>query len=121
MFLFFEIALGQTDPIIISWKKSNGTGYKGITADVDKVQYSANYVYVHASSIPSYSIGPWTNNANIPVNMDATFRLTRNPTAASTKTATPMGHIGILINGVALYNPQDGFSYNNLGTFNIRF
>ena len=115
----FKFACCQTDPIITSWKKSNGTGYSGITADVDKVQYSANYVYVHTSGIPSYSIGPWANNPNTPKNMDATYKFTRNPTAASTKTATPMGHIGILINGVALYNPQDGYSYNNLGAFNI--
>ena len=104
------------NPLLKSWKKSNGTGYSGITADVDKVQYSANYVYVHTSGIPSYSIGPWPNNPNTPKNMNSTFRITLNPTVASTKTATPMGHIGILINGVALYNPQDGYSYNNLGT-----
>jgi len=115
IFFLFEFVYSQTDPIITSWKKSNGTGYSGITADVDKVQYSTSYVYVHTSGIPSYSIGPWTNNPNKPANMDATYKISRNPTVASTKTATPMGHMGVLINGVALYNPQDGYSYNNLG------
>ena len=113
--LFFEIVYCETDPIITSWKKSNGTGYNGITADVDKVQYTADYVYVHTSGIPSYSIGPWGPSPNIPTSWDATYTLPRKPTVPTTKMATPMGPIAVLINGVALFNPKDGFSFNDQG------
>ena len=82
-----ELIRAQTDPLIVNWKKSTGTGYGSITADIDLIQYSTNYVYVHTSGIPSYSIGPWYRNPNNPVNKDFTFKFPRNPQNASTQTA----------------------------------
>jgi hypothetical protein len=29
-----------------------------------------------------------------------------------------MGHIGLWINGVSIYNADDGYSYNNQGVWN---
>ena len=54
--LFFSIN-SQTEPILTSWKRSNGTGYNKIEADVTCIRYSSNYVYIQATGIPSYSIG----------------------------------------------------------------
>ena len=115
LIFLYEFAHYQADPILTSWKKSTGTGYAGITADVDKVEYTADYVSIHTSCIPSYSIGPWINGRNNASNIDATYKITRNPTVSTTKTATPNGAIGVLINGVALYNALDTFSYNDKG------
>ena len=36
----------------------------------------------------------------------------------STKTTVPMGHAGLLIDGVGWYNPSDAISYNSLGVWN---
>src|SRR6266496_3074593 len=35
------------------------------------------------------------------------------PAAAGTNTATPLGPIGVFLNGVPLFNPKDAMSYNN--------
>ena len=106
------------DPRITSWVKSTGLGYNNIVNNVDSVQYSNNYVYVHSNSIPSYSIGPWRANPNDASAINFYFKFPRNPTPAVNKVSTPLGHMGVLINGVALYNPSDAFSYNNQRIWN---
>ena len=103
------------EPVVTLWKQSTTSGYGGIRADVDKIQYSQYFVYIHTSGIPSYSIGPWQANPNIPKNMDATYKFPRYPQIAPTKTAVGLGHIGMFINGVAMFNADDAQSYNNQG------
>jgi hypothetical protein len=108
-------------PAVTSWIINPGseTGYGGFPSNVQSVHYTANDVYVTCSCIPGYDIGPWTPNPNLPANQNFCFRITRNPAAnGGTAVNTPMGHIGVLRNGVSLFNPKDGFSYNNLGVWN---
>jgi YHYH protein len=108
-------------PEITSWKinTSGQTGYAGILTNVQQVQYSNNNVYVSATCIPDYTIGPWTNNPNAPVNQNFVFKITRNPVQnTGTLVNTPMGHTGVWSNGVSVFNAKDGMSYNNLGVWN---
>lgn len=113
--------LAQWGPEITSWKinVTNNTGYAGILTNVQRVQYSANNVYVSATCIPDYTIGPWTANPNTPVNKNFTFKITRQPTQnTGTLVGTPLGHIGVWSNGVSIFNAKDGMSYNNAGVWN---
>lgn len=107
-----------TDPVITKWTKSTGTGYGGYLNNVNKIQYSNDYAYISTNSIPSYSIGPWPTNPNNAKGLSFTFKFTRKPTVVATKTKVPLGHIGLWINGVALYDGNDGMSYNNLKIWN---
>lgn len=110
----------QTAPEITAWKlnRTNATGYNGLPADVQRVQYSATAVYVNASGIPSYSIGPWQMNPNVPANRNYLFKIARNPQPkAGTKDSVGLGAIGVWVNGVPMYNADDGMSYNNNGTW----
>ncbi|MBS1516731.1 MAG: YHYH protein [Bacteroidetes bacterium] len=116
--LIFSIAVesrSQVTPEIYSWRQNtNGaTGYNGIPADVQQVFYSGNYVYVKCTGIPSYTIGPWTMNPNVPTNQNWTFRITRNPVSSPNPVSAGNGQIGVLVNGVVLYNSGDAMSYNN--------
>lgn len=106
----------QITPEIYSWilNTTNQTGYGGILSNVQQVQYSTNNVYVSATCVPSYSIGPWAGNPNVPANQNFVFKITRNPiknTGAPIYTA--FGHIGVWTNGVSIFNPKDAMSYNN--------
>ena len=103
-------------PAVTSWTRNVGgqTGYGGIIANVTLIRHSAGFVYPSASGIPSYPIGPWAGNPNTPVNQSFVFKITKTPTVATTPTATPLGIIGALINGVPFFNPLDAMSYNNL-------
>jgi hypothetical protein len=113
-------AQAQT-PEIYSWIRNTtgALGYNNIPSNVQSVYYTANDVYVSATCIPAYSIGPWTANPNIPVNKNFVFKITRNPSQnTGTSTATGLGHTGVWTNGVSIFNAKDGMSYNNAGVWN---
>ena len=102
-------------PEIYTWKQNlNGaTGYNNLPADVQQVFFSANYAYIKASGIPSYTIGPWNMNPNVPTNQSWGFKIARFPVPAVTFTAVGNGQVGVLKNGVAIFNYSDAMSYNN--------
>jgi hypothetical protein len=106
----------QLTPEITTWivNTTGATGYQNIPSNVQKVQYSNDYVYVSSTCIPGYDIGPWLGNPNIPSNQHFVFKITRHPPKNSgTPTQTPLGHTGIWSNGVSIYNASDAMSYNN--------
>lgn len=106
------------NPIITNWVKSTGTGYGGYQANIESIYYTSTNVFITANSIPSYSIGPWTGNPNVPKAQGFTFKFPLSPSPATAKMATMMGPNGMLTNGVAFYNAKDGFSYNNQSVWN---
>jgi hypothetical protein len=103
-------------PELASWKlnTTGATGYGGLPAEVQRVRYSNNYVYVNSSGIPDYSIGPWPGNPNTPANQNYVFKIPRFPVVNNgTRTATSLGSIAVWVNGVAVFNALDAHSYNN--------
>jgi len=118
---FFNFNFTNAQPELTSWiLNSNGkTGYNGISSNIQKLQYSANYIYISASCIPGYDIGPWTANPNKPSNQNFVFKITRKPVKNNnTPTKVGLGHVGIWSNGVSIYNASDGMSYNSAGVWN---
>lgn len=121
--LLFTVALHAqvTDPAITSWilNVNNTTGYSGLSANVQQVNYTSTDVYVTCTCIPGYDIGPWAGNPNTPANQNFCFKITRTPAEKTgTKTNTGLGHIGVWTNGVSIFNAKDAFSYNNGGIWN---
>ncbi|CAF0812471.1 unnamed protein product [Brachionus calyciflorus] len=112
-----KVVNGQVYPIITKWVKSNGTGYANAKTNVYKITYTSDYVYVSTNSIPTFSIGPWASNPNDAKGQSFTFRLPINPSYSSTKVEVPLGHIGLWLNGVSVYNADDGMTYNNKGVW----
>lgn len=108
-----------TDPMITSWTKSTGidTTYN-CGNNVHKISYSTGYVYIYSNSIPSYSIGPWSQNPNLPACKQYTFKIPRNTIVQPQKTNVQLGYIGVYVNGVLIYNADDGQTYNNEGIYN---
>lgn len=117
----------QTNPAITSWLQNNTTtGYyylsgnstpisNGILVNCQQVRYSTNWVYVNATGMPAYKVGPFTGdgNTNQAGNQNAIFKLPLNPTEnTGTKTPTSGGNIGIFINGVAMFDFRDGVAWN---------
>ena len=110
-----SVTNAQITPEIYSWKQNTTgvTGYNGIPADVQEVYFSANYSYVKCTGIPSYTIGPWAMNPNTPSNQNWVFKIARFPVPDPTPAIAGNGQIGVLINGVVLFNAGDAMSYNN--------
>jgi len=119
--LCLTCTFSQLTPEVTSWiiNTTGATGYNDIPSNVQLVQYADDNVYVSASCIPGYDIGPWNANPNTPANQNFVFKITRHPME---KTGTPvnvgLGHIGVWTNGVSIFNPKDGMSYNNQGVWN---
>jgi hypothetical protein len=88
-------------------------------AGVHEINYSSNWVYIKNTGLAPYVMGPW-NNPNLPKNQGTStnvYRFPRNPTVISNldttgRTLTGQGSIGFLVDGVAIYNTSDGFSYS---------
>lgn len=117
------------DAYVTSWL-NNTTGVKGkstdatinaavsqISANIQLERYTATNVYVKCTGIPDYNVGPFNGNPNVPANSNATFDILRNPQPAVTHTATGLGAIGVLVNGVEVFNMSDSFSYQNQGVW----
>ena len=84
------------------------------SADVLQVCYDNDYVYIRTNGLPSYLMGPWEMNPNVPAAIEATYRIPRNPVEETgTKELQPaVGSLGVSINGVKIYGAGDARSYN---------
>jgi hypothetical protein len=84
-------------------------------ADVQRVAYSTNYVYITTTGLASYTMGNWLNPQGAvfmfwPTNRAAIHRIPRNLTIPTTKAkATGVG--GVWLNGVYLWENGDAQSY----------
>jgi hypothetical protein len=131
--LFFCVILkAQITPEVYSWKLNHGEvgSYyvsgnstpvsSGIDANVQQVRYSTDNVYINATGIPDYPVGPFLDgNPSSAGEQEYLFRVPRDPQEnTGTKTATRLGHIGVFINGVPVYNAYDAMSYGGLGIWN---
>lgn len=79
-------------------------------AGVREVSYSANWVYIRTTGLGGHNMGPWSN-PNLPKNQKSTFRFPRTPTVPVNKTLTSLGAIGYMVDGVAIFDMRDAFSY----------
>ncbi len=110
----------QLNPVITSWviNTTGQKGYDSILTNVQLVQYDTADVYVSATCIPGYDIGPWNHNPNTPSNQNFVYKITLHPTQqAGTLTTVGLGHTGVWSNGVSIFNANDGQTYNNDGVW----
>lgn len=132
--LFFSLTMAlcsttifaQTNPAITSWLQNTtqtGNYYRAgnstliannILVNCQKVQYSANWVYVSTKGVPAYPTGPFQDgNPSQASDQNAIFKIPLSPQQnTGTKTPTTAGNIGIFINGVALFDYRDGVAWN---------
>ncbi len=118
----------QDNPAITAWMQNHtgvtGSHYvtgnstpidDGVEANVQSVEYSNDWVYVHTHGIPAYITGPFQDgNPSLATDQDAIYKFPLNPTQnTGTPTATTPGNIGVFINGVSLYDYRDGVAWNN--------
>ena len=94
---------GNSTPIAQNW-----------LVNVQQVEYSNDFVYVSSKGIPAYAIGPYLDgNPGGTGEVDYIFQIPRNPEPNTGNiTTTRLGQIGVFINGVPLFDWQDGASYS---------
>ena len=74
-----------------------------------KVEVTEDFLIVHSNGIPDHTTGefPSPRNPNAIREQNYTFKIPRHPVPSDTVTRTPMGPIGVAINGVPFYNPYN--------------
>ncbi len=121
------LASAQSDPCITQWMinttniqgrhyiAGNSTPFQdNALANVQQVQFSDDWVYVHSNGIPAYITGPFLDgNPSLATSQDAIFRFPRLPVEnTGIPTPTSGGNIGNFINGVAMFDFRDGVAWN---------
>ncbi|HRH39185.1 MAG TPA: YHYH protein, partial [Flavobacteriales bacterium] len=125
--VFAMPTVAQTDPVITQWLlnttdimgqhylSGNSTPIQdAVLANVQQVDYSTDWSYIHTHGIPAYITGPFLDgNPSLATDQNAIFKFPRVPQPnTGTLTATTGGNIGVFINGVALFDYRDGVAWN---------
>lgn len=104
---------------VTTWSRSAGTQSAPAYSDVQQVDYSTSWVYIHTTGLASHIMGPWYLNAaktnlfpNFPSNTATMFRFPRVPVIPATKIGTGLGATGRMVNGVSMFDCRDAFSYS---------
>ena len=74
------------------------------TGDVQNSYKSASDVIVASTGIPTHKIGPFGSTDLVPGNQRYLKRFPITPSVKSTKTATPVGQVGLGVNGVPFFS-----------------
>lgn len=82
--------------------KTNGT------PDHTSPYYPTNNSLYEAYSGTTFGGNTFAQNPNVIATQNLTFNIPLNPSVASNHAATPLGAIGVALNGVALYNQYAG-------------
>lgn len=88
-----------------------------VYADVQRIRYDGSWVYLNSSGLASYTMGPFlTNSGGLfgfwPLSQNYTVKIPRSPgTPPTNKTVHAGGPIGLMVNGVVIYDLGDAFGF----------
>lgn len=103
---------------VITWSRGQGTQSQPTYAGVSEVAYDTTFAYIRTTNLGFHIMGPWygeTGNLfpNYPANVGDIYRFPRLPnTNYGTKATTGGGAIGYFVDGVAMFDSRDTFSYS---------
>jgi hypothetical protein len=103
-----------------TWSRGTGVQSSPVYAGLHEIAYSNDWVYIRTTGLAGHVMGPWyldaaktQNFPNFPANTATLYRIPRNPVIPpTTKTATGLGASGYYVNGVAMFDMRDAFSYS---------
>jgi arylsulfatase A-like enzyme len=117
--IFRTLADQAAQTSVTTWSRGAGVQASPTYADVNQVDFSTDWVYIHTTGLASHIMGPWYLNAaktnlfpNYPANTGALYRIPRTPAIPATKVSTGLGAAGRMVNGVSMFDCRDAFSYS---------
>jgi hypothetical protein len=108
---------------------SNGSLSQSLPAycGVQEVYSSSNWIYIRSTGLASYPMGPWYLDSqkkqlfpNLPVNQQVFYAFPRTNFVLATKTANGGGQIGIFVDGVAMYNSWDAYTWDSASNADVQ-
>lgn len=108
---------------VTTWNRGAGIQLSPTYSGIHEISTSTNWLYIRTTGLASHIMGPWYGNVaktnlfpNYPSNTDSIYRIPRKPTFNTdpdAKSPTTLGAAGYSVNGVAMFNCLDAFSYSN--------
>ena len=102
-----------------TWANSSLSQSVPAYCGVQEVYSSSNWIYVRSTGLASYTMGPWYLDAqkqqlfpNLPVNQQVFYAFPRTNYVPATKTSNGGGQIGVFVDGVAMFNSWDAFTWD---------
>jgi hypothetical protein len=93
-----DLNKGKSDTPSIDGAISN------FATNIQNTFFDSQHVYVAASGIPNYKVGPFLGTSLLPGNQRKLYRFPRIPQTISLKPDTTYGSIGSFVNGVSAWN-----------------
>ncbi len=105
---------------VSTWNRGEGVQLQPTYAGIHEIRSDATSVYIRTTGLASYVMGPWYLDAartnlfpNYPANTATIYKLDLDPgPPPASKTLTGLGAIGYFVDGVAMFDSRDAFSYD---------
>ncbi len=106
-----------TGASVTTWSRGQGSQLQPVYAGVTEISATATDIYIRTSNLGFHVMGPWyMENGNLfpnyPANRAEIYRFPKAPLIPVSKTPTGLGVVGYMVDGVALFDSRDAFSYD---------
>ena len=106
---------------VTTWNRGAGVQTLPTYAGVHEISHTATNVFIRTTGLGFHVMGPWYGNeaktnlfGNYPANRAVIFRIPRTPTTQPNPLVpTGLGSIGYFVDGIAMFDSRDAFSYSN--------
>ena len=123
--VYTNSTMQQADTTLTTWANNSMAQSLPAYCGVQEVYSSSNWVYVRSTGLASYTMGPWFLNSahtqlfpNLPTNQQVLYRFPRTNAVPTTKTENGGGQIGIFVDGVAMFNSWDAYTWDPTNQMN---
>ena len=117
--VYTNAAMESAGNTLTNWAVGATVQTNAAYCGVQEIYSSTNWVYVRSTGLAAYIMGPWYLDSsrvkmfpNLPVNQKLLFRFPRTNGVPAAKTVTGGGQIGIFVDGVAMFNSWDAYTWD---------
>jgi hypothetical protein len=117
--IYTNTAMQTAGTTVTTWSNGSETETNPAYCGIQEIYSSSNWVYVRSTGLASYNMGPWYLNAahttlfpNLPANQQLLYRFPKTNGVPATNTVNGGGQIGIFVDGVAMFNSWDAYTWD---------
>jgi hypothetical protein len=123
--VYTNSTMQQDGTALTTWANNSFAQSLPAYCGVQEVYSSSNWIYVRSTGLASYTMGPWFLNSahsqlfpNLPTNQQVLYRFPRTNSVPATKTENGGGQIGLFVDGVAMFNSWDAYTWDTTNQMN---
>ncbi len=112
--IYTNDAMQAAGTTLTTWSNGTETQANPAYCGIQEIYSSSNWVYIRSTGLASYPMGPWQNGAfpNLPENQKVLYRFPLTNAVPASKSENGGGQIGVFVDGVAMYNSWDAFTWD---------